>query len=149
MLRSTRTAALVVLLAFGAAVPAHAACPPEADQESGLTLSVSPTDDTTDRSRQRVTILECRTPAGTHPRKAEACDQLETAGGNFNSLKADPHAICAMIYAPVTATAAGTWRGKPVTWQKTYANECQLTSETGYVFEPAATEAAVRPDATV
>ncbi|MFI9187482.1 SSI family serine proteinase inhibitor [Streptomyces goshikiensis] len=45
----------------------------------------------------------------------------------------------AMVYAPETATATGTWRGTPVKWQKTYANECQLISETGHVLAASAT----------
>ncbi|MFJ1567086.1 subtilase-type protease inhibitor [Streptomyces erythrochromogenes] len=135
MHRSTRVAAIAVLLALGSAAPAYAAaCPPGQHQRSSLTLTVSPSGDSSERTTQRSTTLECGTPAGSHPRKVEACSQLEAAGGNLDSLNAEPEALCTMVYAPVTATATGTWRGTPVEWQKTYANECQLTSETGHVF---------------
>lgn len=129
----------MVLLSLGGTAPTYAAaCPPEQDQRSSLTLTVSHTDDTSERTPQRSATLECGTPAGTHPRKKEACSQLEAAGGNLDSLNVEPEAFCTMIYAPVTATATGTWRGTPVRWQKAYANECQLTSETGHVFDTSA-----------
>lgn len=121
--------------------------PPEQNQRSSLTLTVSPTDGTSARTAQRSATLECGTLAGTHPRKEEACSQLEAAGGNLDSLNVEPEAFCTMIYAPVTATATGTWRGAPVEWQKTYANECQLTSETGRVFDTSAVGDAPQNDA--
>lgn len=42
--------------------------------------------------------------------------------------------ICTKQYAPVTVSASGTYRGRPVGWHKTYDNACTMTYSTGDVF---------------
>jgi hypothetical protein len=39
-----------------------------------------------------------------------------------------------MIYDPVTVTATGRWKAKPVRFTHTYGNPCVLHAATGAVF---------------
>ncbi|MFF9016215.1 SSI family serine proteinase inhibitor [Streptomyces sp. NPDC014870] len=79
-------------------------------------------------------LLGCRPTGGNHPEAETACEELRTAGGDFEQLPVTPDAICPMVYDPVTARAEGTYDHEPVTWKKTYANACLLNVETGKVF---------------
>ncbi|MDF6043390.1 subtilase-type protease inhibitor [Streptomyces sp. JH14] len=104
---------------------AHAAAP-----DDGLLLTVSGSDDTWIRG----VLLECPSASGSnHPQAAEACAALNAAGGDPDGLPGDPRR-CAHLYEPVTATAEGQYDGRPVSWQRTFANACVLASVTGPVF---------------
>lgn len=72
-------------------------------------------------------------PTGPHPHGAASCRDLAIARGDLDALPGDPH-ICTLQYAPVTATATGTWQDKPLRWQQTYPNDCVMDSKTGPVF---------------
>lgn len=72
-------------------------------------------------------------PAGMHPNAAAACADLERAGGDLDGLPGRPRP-CTREYDPVTATATGTYGGRPISWQRTFSNACVLESETGPVF---------------
>ncbi|WP_328888233.1 SSI family serine proteinase inhibitor [Streptomyces sp. NBC_00316] len=104
---------------------AHAAAP-----DSGLFLTVSGSDDTWIRG----VLLECPAASGSnHPKAAEACAALDTAGGDLDGPTGDPRP-CPHLYNPVTATAEGQYDGRPVSWQRTFANACVLAAVTGPVF---------------
>lgn len=122
------TAAALVSLA--AAAPAHAAGEVAPVRSSGVFLTVSGDDN----AWVRGVLLDCVTRApGHHPHAAEACAAIDAAGGDFGALPVE-QGICTKEYAPVTASANGTHRGKPVSWHKTYANACTLAYSTGAVF---------------
>jgi hypothetical protein len=95
---------------------------------SELTLSL-------DDSNGRVTTvtLECQPPGGTHSEPERACRALEAVDGDFDRLRSEPSA-CPMIWAPVTATATGHWRDRPVRFTHTYPNRCLSEAESAHVF---------------
>ena len=94
-----------------------------------LTLSVAATRDPAPRS----VTLRCDPAGGGHPHARQACDALAVAGGGFGRLPGTRQ-MCPMIYAPVTATAQGVWRGIPVRWSQRFANACLLGERTGALF---------------
>lgn len=102
------------------AIPAHPA--------SELTLALHDA-----RSATTVT-LNCQPPGGTHPQRARACRELTAADGDFDRLPADS-GLCPLIWAPVTATATGHWRERPVLHTHTYPNRCVAARDSGHVFE--------------
>ncbi|MFJ3659165.1 SSI family serine proteinase inhibitor [Streptomyces sp. NPDC090119] len=128
MNRLTRTAALAAtlmatcLLAPG--TTAHAA--------SGDWLSLTVTRPGTTGGGTRAALLLCDPPQG-HPKAAEACAELAAADGDFSRLS-DPDTLCPLIYAPVRAHAQGRWNGRPIEFERTFGNACQLRAETGDVF---------------
>ncbi|MFI8790123.1 SSI family serine proteinase inhibitor [Streptomyces sp. NPDC055105] len=123
-------AALTALAAAAtAAGPARAtATDPPAPQGVFLTVSGD------QGSWMRGELLRCEPEAwGHHPHASEACGALDRAHGNLDALVADPE-LCTQVYAPVTVGASGTYRGKQITWQKTFANACTMEASTGSVF---------------
>ncbi|MFE6775133.1 SSI family serine proteinase inhibitor [Streptomyces sp. NPDC057702] len=128
MHRRARTARVLAIawLALLAAAPSAGAAP----QPTGsLFLTVSGESGTP----VSVARLECEPAGGTHPRAAEACAALGTAGGDPDRLTAR-RLVCTEEHAPVTARVAGLWRGTPVTWSRTYPNSCHLHAATGALF---------------
>ncbi|MFB8270658.1 SSI family serine proteinase inhibitor [Streptomyces sp. NPDC055955] len=120
-------AALTALAAFAAAGPAHAADPPV---PQGVFLTVSGDQG----SWMRGELLRCEPQAwGHHPHASQACGALDRAHGDLDALAVDPE-MCTQVYAPVTASASGTYRGRQITWRKTFANACTMEASTGYVF---------------
>jgi len=77
--------------------------------------------------------LQCNPPGGAHPRPAAACRTLRAVGGRPGRIKPDA-TMCMMIYAPITAQITGKWRGRKITWSKTYGNSCEMTRVTGVLF---------------
>ncbi|MFI9394131.1 SSI family serine proteinase inhibitor [Streptomyces bauhiniae] len=128
MNRLTRTAALAAalmascLLAPG--TTAHAA--------SGDWLSLTVTRPGTTGGGSRAALLLCDPPQG-HPKAAEACAELAAADGDFSRL-GDSGTLCPLIYAPVRARAHGRWNGRPIEYDRTYGNACELRAETADVF---------------
>jgi subtilisin inhibitor-like len=101
-----------------------------AGQRTALVLSVRG-----DGYEFRTAVLRCDPPGGSHPRAGAACADLSRAGGDLNGLPGDPQVqICTMEYRPVTASARGVWRGRPVRWSHEYGNPCALRAATGPVF---------------
>jgi len=108
-----------------AAAPVHAAAP---QAEHGLRLALTYDGET------RSVLLECEpAPRGGHPQAARACAALDVAGGDFDALPGERR-ICHDPYAPLTATARGHFRARPITWHKKFANSCILRAATGQVF---------------
>ncbi|GLF95941.1 SSI family serine proteinase inhibitor [Streptomyces yaizuensis] len=127
-------AAVVAALGTGtgtgaASVPAGQAAP-AAHIGPGLLLTVAGPGSGGHRS---VTLL-CDPPGGTHPEPVAACDALALAGGDPNALAGEP-GICPLDYNPVTASAYGDFRGRVVSWRKTFTNACVLHRETTPVFD--------------
>ena len=77
--------------------------------------------------------LTCDPDGGAHPKAAQACATLLTAGADPEKIK-PAHVMCMMIYAPITAEITGVWRGAPVQWTHTYGNKCEMTRATGVLF---------------
>lgn len=99
-------------------------------------LTLSTTDEAGTRRALAATHarLTCHPTGGTHPRAGAACAALDRARGDFTRLPHEP-AMCTQEYAPVTAEAHGTWRGRPIHREVTYDNRCQLSAHTGAVFD--------------
>jgi hypothetical protein len=126
-------AATVGLLGIGAA-PSYAARPitharDAARSQLVLTLSVGEKA----RPAQRRATLTCSPAGGTHKQAKAACAALKAAKGNPAAIK-DDGSMCMMIYDPVTVTATGNWKSKPVRYTHTYGNSCVLKASTGAVF---------------
>ncbi|WP_432135792.1 MULTISPECIES: SSI family serine proteinase inhibitor [unclassified Streptomyces] len=129
VLRRALPATAVVLLT---AAPAHA----RATADAGLLddwLQLSVTKGTPRSSDTRGTLLLCDPPQG-HSRATEACAQLTEAEGDLSALRPDEDAVCALVYAPVTVRAEGSWHGRPVRYEETFANTCRMAATTGAVF---------------
>ncbi|GAA4599911.1 hypothetical protein BJY16_003260 [Actinoplanes octamycinicus] len=78
--------------------------------------------------------LTCDPAGGGHPKPAQACAQLTRAGADPARIKpADRY--CFLLYKPITARLAGTWRGRSVTWTHTYGNSCEMNRATGVLFD--------------
>ncbi|MEU6099213.1 SSI family serine proteinase inhibitor [Streptomyces flaveolus] len=116
------------LLAFGTA-PATATAQPEPGND-WLQVTVTRGDSSSGTSRRA--MLRCDPPRG-HARAAEACAELEAADGDLERIPLRD-TYCSMIYAPVTAHAAGQWRGRAVEYTQTFPNTCVMTARTGAVF---------------
>jgi hypothetical protein len=113
-------------------VPAAASAGPEVSTLSSLHLGVQEGRSGAVRS----TVLTCYPSGGSHPNASEACATLARANGDFDSLSGtQANAMCPLVYRPVTLTATGTWKNRPVQFEKTYPNACVGTSETGEVFD--------------
>ncbi|MDH6143910.1 hypothetical protein P3T35_005945 [Kitasatospora sp. GP30] len=78
--------------------------------------------------------LLCHPADGSHPQAQAACDALDLAGGNLDQLKARTGVLCNDLYAPVAATADGSWAGMTVHWRQAFANSCGLHTRTDPVF---------------
>lgn len=83
---------------------------------------------------ERAVTLTCAPgSSGTHPAATAACAELRAAQGDFDALGAGADAMCTKEYAPVVVTVEGVWRGKRVSYERTFANEC-VKSSYGTVF---------------
>ncbi|MEU7645006.1 SSI family serine proteinase inhibitor [Streptomyces huasconensis] len=123
------TVAAAALIALGTAVPAQAAGEAPV-RERGFFLTVSGAEN----SWVRGVMLRCEPePGGHHPHAAKACRAIHRAKADFGALADDPHA-CTKQFEPVTASVLGTYRGRLVSWRKTYPNACEMDVDTGHVF---------------
>jgi hypothetical protein len=78
-------------------------------------------------------VLYCDPADGPHPNRVKACNMLKKVHGKPANLK-PAHTMCMMLYAPITAQITGTWKGKKVSWSKTYGNVCEMKRATGVLF---------------
>ncbi|MGW3470524.1 SSI family serine proteinase inhibitor [Saccharopolyspora sp. NPDC000995] len=81
----------------------------------------------------RTTFLTCEPTGGSHPYANDACQALKDVNGDFTKLTTKQSA-CPLNYKPVTLSAKGRWQGKPVTFEKTFPNDCVAGAATGKVF---------------
>ncbi|QUH04220.1 hypothetical protein HUO13_28575 [Saccharopolyspora erythraea] len=124
-------AALIGAVSAPVAVATETSAAPKKSVASTVRLSVS-----SDGSGvSRTVVLRCHPTGGNHKRTVEACAQLDQVGGSFTALRAEEPRACTLEYAPVTASATGTWRGSEVRFEETYSNSCALRVETGVVFD--------------
>lgn len=77
-------------------------------------------------------LLLCDPPLG-HARAAEACAELDAAGGDIERIPAK-NVFCPMIFAPVTVHARGLWDGRSVDFRQTYTSRCVMEARTGSVL---------------
>jgi hypothetical protein len=96
---------------------------------STVTLTVHSNEGLVDTVR-----LYCDPAGGSHPTAAEACAELDAAGGDFAELE-EQAVSCTMELRPVTARASGVWNGDPVRWDQEFSNPCMLGAATGSVFD--------------
>ncbi|MFP3965116.1 SSI family serine proteinase inhibitor [Actinomadura fulvescens] len=78
----------------------------------------------------RATTLLCSPDGGGHPSAGAACAQLRKAGDRISSIPRKP-GPCTLEYAPVRASAHGSWAGAPRHFSRSYPNHCVALRETG------------------
>ena len=130
---ATAAAGTVGLIGLGAA-PSYAARPVTHARDAGqsrLVLTISAGEKARPAGRQ--VVLVCSPAGGTHKQAKAACADLKAAKGNPAAIKNDG-SMCMMIYDPVTVTATGNWKNKPVRYTHTYGNSCVLKASTGALF---------------
>ncbi|WP_328778753.1 protease inhibitor [Streptomyces canus] len=102
---------------------------------SALVLTLGHGDSAAAVTPERAVTLTCApTSSGTHPAAPLACAELRAAGGDFDALGARSDALCTREYDPVVVTVDGVWRGKRVSYERTFANECVKSSYGTSVF---------------
>lgn len=124
-------AALVALLPAGIALADNRPRDnrPRADG-SMLTLTVTHPEKTT--SGARTVTLRCNPPGGTHPNPAAACADLARSNGR---IVRDPgETVCTLEYRATAARATGVWRGRVITFDMTFPNDCVMHARTGRLF---------------
>jgi hypothetical protein len=78
--------------------------------------------------------LTCLPTGGSHPDRMAACMNLMLVNGEVASIPPSASA-CFHYYDPVTASASGTWNGRPVTYSARFTNEsCARIATGGHVF---------------
>ncbi|MEV0051706.1 SSI family serine proteinase inhibitor [Saccharopolyspora shandongensis] len=125
-----RTLLAAATLAGTALAPALAHAQP-ASAAHGTVMNLSIRGEGRDDVRNA--FLTCEPAGGSHPYAQDACQALRDVNGDFNLLSTG-NSTCPLVYRPVTLTAQGRWQGKPVTFEKTYSNECVAGVATGKVF---------------
>lgn len=110
-----------------AAAPSYAAKAPG----SRLVLTIAAGEKA--KPAQHRATLTCSPAGGTHKQPKAACAALNAAKGDPAAITNDG-SMCMMIYDPVTVTATGRWKSKPVKFTHTYGNPCELHAATGAVF---------------
>ncbi|KND32689.1 SSI family serine proteinase inhibitor [Streptomyces acidiscabies] len=126
----TRFLVLAAALALTAlTAPAQAA--QSALPGNWLQISVTKGDDHS--SDTRGALLLCNDIPQGHARAAEACEQLRAARGDIRAVP-EREGFCTLVYAPVTASARGQWNGRPVQYEQTFGNKCEMAMRTGAVF---------------
>jgi hypothetical protein len=132
------TAATVVVAGLVTAGIAHARSSgdnepvltaPNAAAGTSLVLTVAP-----QSGAPRTVSLECDPTGGSHPHAADACAVLSAAGGQIDQVPPKQGEMCPHLVAPVHATATGTYRSTPVSYDHTFNNECEMSRATGAVF---------------
>ncbi len=131
-IRAAFAAAALSVLAVPAPAQAHRGPVSPVSATSAAALSLAVRDDGTGAVSQ-VELL-CHPTGGTHPQAAAACAALDAAGGAPDRLTPVTGVFCYQLYQPVTASVTGSWLGKPVRWEQTFGNGCELHTRTGPVF---------------
>ncbi|MEU0516590.1 SSI family serine proteinase inhibitor [Streptosporangium sp. NPDC006007] len=96
---------------------------------SSLTLSLSVAG-----GPAKTISLRCDRDDGVHPSPVTACGMIRRVGGDLSRLTYDIDMICGEEYVPHTVSALGTWEGRPVRFDRTYDNRCEMTALTGPLF---------------
>ncbi|MEE1822269.1 SSI family serine proteinase inhibitor [Streptomyces sp. BE20] len=129
------TAAAVTATTTATAAEVDTEAAAAADVEAVTSLRLTVTHGATPvAGTPRLATLEC--PPGsatTHPDPVTACRLVDAVDGDLDRLDVDP-GICTAEYDPYTVTASGTYRGRPLSFRRTYGNRCTLAHTTGAVF---------------
>ncbi|GGV19181.1 hypothetical protein GCM10010275_71050 [Streptomyces litmocidini] len=124
--------AVAALLTAGLAPITTAA--PAPVQDTRLQLTVERTE--SGPGTVAVVWLDCPgSGRPAHPHRAGACADLEAAAGDFDRLPGRDTAVCSNETVTITVTADGTYHGRAVRWEHTYATDCERQLATGDVFE--------------
>ncbi|SEP73513.1 Subtilisin inhibitor-like [Streptomyces sp. yr375] len=129
------TAATVCGTLTGSAHAAPTAAPTSLYAPSAFVLTVGHGDSAAAGDVARAVTLNCApTPSGTHPAAALACAELRAADGDFDVLAGPSGATCTKQYDPVVVTVDGVWRGKRVSFERAFANECVRSAAASSLF---------------
>lgn len=83
---------------------------------------------------KQVTLL-CDPAGGTHPKPEDACAKITAVNGKLDQLPRASGVGCPGVWLPVTVTVTGTWRLQPVSFSRTYGNECEAAVGSDFVFQ--------------
>ncbi|MER5479399.1 SSI family serine proteinase inhibitor [Streptomyces sp. NPDC002734] len=83
---------------------------------------------------KQVTLL-CEPAGGTHPKPEDACAKIAAVNGKLDQLPRASGMGCPGVWLPVTITVTGTWRLQPVSFTKTYGNDCEAAVGSNLVFQ--------------
>ncbi|WP_380284113.1 SSI family serine proteinase inhibitor [Kitasatospora purpeofusca] len=137
-MKTTRALALLATALFttGLADTANAITPVPAAQAPEAVLRLTVAHGTTPTSgTPHVAALDCPPDATTtHPDPVTACRLLDSVNGDLDQLDVNP-GVCNDLYDPYTVTAKGVYRGRPLSFQHTYGNQCVLLRTTGAFFD--------------
>ncbi len=78
--------------------------------------------------------LTCGPAGGAHPKPASACALLTDVDGDLARYPGE-EGVCTKEYLPHEVSLTGRWAGRPVRFEKTFANQCELFLATGAVFD--------------
>jgi hypothetical protein len=85
-------------------------------------------------STPRYAVLTCDPAGGTHPKAAQACDEIAAAGGDIAAVPPNRNMGCLPVWEPVTIAVRGIWRGAALDYAATQgAVSCAMISH-GAVF---------------
>lgn len=83
----------------------------------------------------RTATLTCDPAGGTHPNAKLACAELAAVDGDIARVPTQPGRRCLTVWIPVDASATGTWRGKPIKYFETFANDGCARIAHGHVLD--------------
>lgn len=130
----TATAVCGSLAGTALAAPAPAS-PASLYAPSALVLTVGHGESAAGATPERAVTLNCApTASGTHPAASAACAELRAADGDFDALAGRDDVPCTREYNPVVVTVDGVWRGRRVSYERTFANECVKSSQGTSLF---------------
>ncbi|GGQ49924.1 SSI family serine proteinase inhibitor [Couchioplanes azureus] len=115
------------------AAPAAAAPTAATARTASSTLALMVYDQT--GAAPRMSLLTCDPVGGAHPQAAGACAAAASVNGHLGVLDLNPHGACTREYQPVTASALGSWEGRPVRYSETFSNRCEMLRQTGPLFD--------------
>jgi hypothetical protein len=130
MKKMVLVAAAVASLAVGSPASAAAGGPEESARKvkTALTLAYM-----ADAGYAAAVVVTCNATTDVHPQAKKVCKALAKVNGNPGAIKPAP-VMCTLEYAPITAEAEGTWKGKKVNWSKKFSNTCDMRRATGVLF---------------
>jgi hypothetical protein len=112
---------------------ASSGAPARASALSSLTMTKSGTGWSGSLNKQ--VTLQCEPSGGTHPKPEDACIKIAAVDGQLDKLPRAGGVGCTGLWLPVTVTVTGTWRLEPVSFTKTYSNDCEAAVGSNFVFQ--------------
>ncbi|MET9441126.1 subtilase-type protease inhibitor [Streptomyces sp. NPDC006610] len=129
------TATAVCVPLTGAAQAAPGTAPASLHAPSALVLTVGHGETAATSTPERAVTLSCAPrPSGTHPNAVGACADLRAADGDLGTLQSTPGVWCTREYEPVVVTVDGVWQGRYVSYERTFANECEKNTYGTSIF---------------